>query len=277
MKMELERLRDGLRKKGYLLGQQLGRGAFSEVYCVKEKRTGEVYACKISEHADLLQREGQLLGDIRYPQFPEMYESWREESVGFLVMELVEGENLGEVIRGGGTFSVKRTAEIGMELADGLLYLHDRPSPILFRDIKPDNIMIQPDGCVKLIDFGCACALGKESASKAGTPGFAAPEQLSESGGQTTACDVYGLGRTLLCMLGAGEGDRSGKQLLRVLEACTREEPKERPADMRAVITALLPLVSPNPGSRLLRGRGGLLPKGVVCEKNIRKSTYKNS
>lgn len=286
--MDLGQVREELEKRGYRLGRLLGQGAFSEVYCVEKRRTGESYACKVSGNIRLLRREEEILGDISHPLFAKGCESWQESATGFLVLELVAGENLGEALRRGRTFSARRTAEVGMELAEGLLYLHERQQPILFRDIKPDNIMIRQDGRVKLLDFGCACIAGRDGNSKAGTPGFAAPEQLAESSVQTAACDVYGLGRTLwqlLCTGKSGQEDlgfrerlrenRDRKQLERFLAVCTKEKPSERPADMRAVMAALMPVCSPYSCGR--RRREKFWQEGAVCEKNIKKSTYKNS
>lgn len=277
--MERAKIEEALEKKGYRLGQMQGRGAFSEVYRVERLGTGECFACKVSRHKELIQREKELLENIRHPLFAEAGENWLEADTGFLIMELVEGENLGETIRRGAVFSAKRTAEVGMELAEGLLYLHEKRTPLLFRDVKPDNIVIRRDGRVKLLDFGCVCAIERGHLSQAGTFGFAAPEQLEPGEKQSFACDVYGLGRTLLRMLG-GERKRGRREsrderrLRRFLEACTKEKPSERPADMRAVIRALMPLCNSCRNAR--QWRRTVWQEGITCEKNIRKSACEN-
>lgn len=277
--MERKKIEAALERKGYRLMQMLGRGAFSEVYRVERQGTGEPFACKVSGHCELMRREKELLEKIRHPLFAEVGESWLEEDTGFLIMELIEGENLGEAIRRGAVFSAKRTAEVGMELAEGLLYLHERRTPLLFRDVKPDNMVMRRDGRVKLLDFGCVCDLESGHLSQAGTLGFAAPEQLEAGGKQGFSCDVYGLGRTLLRMLGGGgkqgrRENRDERRLRRFLEVCTKEKPSERPADMRVVIRALQPLCNPR-----RRGKSWgktVWQEGVVCEKNIRKSACEN-
>ena len=268
-----------LERRGYRPVQMIGRGAFSEVYRVERQGMGETYACKISRHREMLRREKELLEHICHPLFAEAVEGWLEEDKGFLIMELIEGENLGEALRRGTVFSAKRTAEVGMELAEGLLYLHERRMPLLFRDVKPDNIVIRRDGRVKLLDFGCVCALESADLSQAGTLRFAAPEQLKAGERQGLTCDVYGLGQTLLRMLGGGRKQgwresRDERRLRRFLEGCTREKPWERPADMRAVMRALIPICNTHRGGRQ-RGKG-IWQEGAVCEKNIRKSAYEN-
>lgn len=278
-----------LEKRGYELGELLGRGAFSGVYRAKRRETGSCAACKISENTELLLREAELLAKLKHPLFPEVYECWQEGGVGFLLIEEISGKNLGEWIRLGRRFSACRIAEIGMELAEGLLYLHERPEPVLFRDIKPENIMLREDGRVKLLDFGCACISGSGGSSRAGTPGYGAPEQFEEGGRQTLLCDVYGLGRTLQAMAGTGLSQEEGvKERLRerrdrrrledFLSVCVRKEPSARPADMRVVMTALCPLCA---AASEKKGRGSwggdFWQEGVVCRKNIWKSSYKTT
>lgn len=277
--MERAEIEKVLEKKGYRLGQMQGRGAFSEVYRVERQGTGESYACKVSRHKELIQREKELLENVRHPLFAEAGENWLEADTGFLIMELIEGENLGEAIRRGAVFSAKRTAEVGIELAEGLLYLHEKRTPLLFRDVKPDNIVIRRDGRVKLLDFGCVCALERGHLSQAGTLGFAAPEQLEAGGKQSFACDVYGLGQTLLRMLGGGRKQgrresRDERRLRQFLDVCTKEKPSERPADMRAVIGALMPLCNSCRSGR--QWRRAVWQEGIICEKNIRKSACEN-
>ena len=328
-KMTQEKDRYSLEKRGYIVGGLLGRGAFSRVYRVEERDTGRRAACKISENIKLMEREEQILKRLKHPLFPEYYDSWREGKTGFLLMEEIFGENLAELIRRGEKLTVYQIAELGMELAEGLLYLHESRPAILFRDVKPENIILREDGRVKLLDFGCACEPDTDGGTRAGTPGFSAPEQLMESGEQTWLCDVYGLGRTLQELLWAGtrqgrtarlcdrQGgrrdreshcDRQGgrrdreslwesrdrKRLEKFLSACVEREPSARPADMRMVMAALFHICAPAfGGNRHGNRHGGWIAgwiknwhgkkcsdfcrRGIICEKNIRKSSWKTS
>ena len=292
---EATKERQSLEGRGYIVRRLLGQGAFSRVYGVEEQGTGRRAACKISENLKLFKREERILKKLRHPLFPEYYGSWQEGDRGYLLMEEILGENLASLIKRGRRFSVYQVAETGMELAEGLLYLHESLPAILFRDVKPDNIMLRRDGRVKLLDFGCACEADTDIRERAGTPGFAAPEQLCRGGEQTSSCDVYGLGRTLQELLGAGAHDvRSGQgrlhglreglrehmdrgRLEKLLTACVEMEPSARPADMRVMAEALFQIcASASAGARQRRG-GHFWQKGIICEKNIRKSTRKTS
>lgn len=300
-RMEWEKEKQSLEKRGYIVRRLLGQGAFSRVYCVEKQGTGTRAACKVSENIKLLKREEEILKKLKYPLFPEYYGSWREGKNGFLLMEEIHGENLAELIRRGKRLSIYQIAELGMELAEGLLYLHESRPAIVFRDVKPENIMLREDGRVKLLDFGCACEPDADNRTRAGTPGFAAPEQLTEGGEQTYLCDVHGLGRTLqeLLWVGSRQGGtgrlserqderrrlrervwerRDRRRLEKLLEACVEKEPSARPADMRVVMAALFHLRAPALGG----GRNGSMSsdfwqEGIICEKNIRKSSRKTS
>lgn len=284
--------RQSLDKRGYTVRRFLGRGAFSGVYEVEERGTGRRAACKISGNLRLLKREEEILRRLGHPLFPEYYGSWQEGGKGFLLMEEVQGENLARLIRRGLRLSARQAAEIGIELAEGLLYLHESRPQIIFRDVKPENIMLGKDGGVKLLDFGCACETETGERTRAGTPGFAAPEQLAEGGEQTLLCDVYGLGRTLQELLRAGEaharnGGSGGKHLCRrckglgerrdrrrlerLLDACVEEKPSVRPPDMRVVAAALSQICSPG-GRECGKPGSGFWQEGIICEKNVRKS-----
>lgn len=265
-----------LRRRGYLRRELLGQGAFSKVYLVEEEGTGRLYACKISHALELLEREALVLAQVRHPLFPEYVAFWEENGLGFLVEEYVRGRNLENAL-GLERFSARRTASIGLELAEGLGCLHGTARHYLFRDVKPANLLICREGGVKLVDFGCACAMDETVSARAGTPGFAAPEQLRGEEPLTPACDVYAVGRTLQAACGAwpagyapqahgagaarwtqahpadngaqatgvwatlGEG-RARKRLLGVLADCTREDPLRRIPDMGSLRNALLPL-----------------------------------
>lgn len=303
-----------LEKRGYIMRRLLGQGAFSRVYRVEERDTGRRAACKISENARLIEREGKILKKLKHPLFPEYYESWQEGKTGVLLMEEIAGENMADFIRQGGKLSIYQIAEMGMELAEGLLYLHESRPAILFRDVKPENIILKADGRVKLLDFGCSCEPDTDGGTRAGTPGFSAPEQLMEGGEQTHLCDVYGLGRTLQELLwagmrqrrtaqlsgGQGEGQRfqeklwerrderklresfwerrDRKRLEKLLEACVEKDPSARPADMRVVMAALFHICAPAfEGGRHGNRCSDFWQKGIICEKNIRKSSWKTS
>lgn len=234
--------------RGYICQRLLGQGAFSRVYRVEDRADHRIYACKTSENIRILEREASVMACVDHPLFPKYIGFWEKMGLGFLIMEYIPGENLEEMRKRRGGFSPRQTVNIGVELAEGLSYLHNRKEAFLFRDIKPANIIIRQDGRAKLIDFGCACSGRERITSRAGSPGFAAPEQLCEGGILTPACDVYGLGRTLRAVMGPGEGiffrrSRRGRRLMHILELCIEERAEKRIADMESVRTALKDLM----------------------------------
>lgn len=221
----------GDRKDGYKLTGLLGEGAFARVY-LAEDSAGRYYACKVSSRGELLAREAGFQKEAaRHPLFPAFYDFWQEENGGgSLLMEYVPGENLERVLRREGALSAGRTAEIGAFLAEGLEYLHCRQDPLLFRDVKPANVILTPEGGVKLLDFGCVCRPGV-CTDRAGTPGFGAPEQFAQGEELNAAADVYGLGRTLERT--AGPNCRG--LLKKIVVRCTEQHLENRPGNMREV------------------------------------------
>lgn len=257
-----------LARRGYVRQRLLGTGMFSDVYCVEDATDGRRYACKVSTRTEMLEREARILAGLRHPLYPEFGTFWREEGLGILIREYVEGSSLEEML-GRRCFSAAQAIRWGMELAAGLSYLHGLPERFLFRDVKPANVIVRQDGRIKLIDLGCVCSLAGEVPSRAGSPGFAAPEQLREGGVLSASCDVYGLGKTLEAMLGEGCGSqrhmeglglwgkstegfdrlkklrhafrkrRARRQLDHVIRACTEEEAERRMVDMENVLKQL--------------------------------------
>lgn len=256
-----------LTKKGYLRRWLLGQGSFSDVYCVEDAADGRLYVCKISWKAETLEWEARVMKRLRHPLFPEYADFWREGRLGFLLREYVPGESLEEMLERR-RFSARQTICVGRMLAEGLQFLHGLPEPLLFRDIKPANVIIRQDGRAALVDLGCVCEMRGKSDSRAGSPGFAALEQLNGDGRLTAACDVYGLGQTLKAMMepkshGLGRTCKSEKPWMgpekrrkkerqsrkekklekgfrHMLEACTKEEAACRIQNMESVLQAFL-------------------------------------
>lgn len=187
--------------RGLIRRGLLGTGTFSDVYCVEDAADGRRYACKVSARTEMLEREARVLERLEHPLYPEFAAFWREAGLGLLLREYVEGHSLEEMLKRR-RFSAGQTVRTGLLLAEGLLYLHRLPEEFAFRDVKPANVIVTQDGGIRLIDLGCVCSMAAEVTSRAGSPGFAAPEQLRAGGCLTPACDVYGLGKTLEAMLG---------------------------------------------------------------------------
>lgn len=260
-------------RHGFHVVRLLGQGAFSQVFLVRKQETGELFACKVSDRQDFARRESELLSRADHPLFPDFFGLWTERGTAFLLMEYVCGSSLEEFLKRRRYFADTQTARVGMELAEGLGFLHQLPESVLFRDLKPANVMIRQDGKIKLLDLGCACELRQSARTRAGTPGFAAPEQLAGEYRPGFASDVYGLGMTLAAM----SGENRGKKLARVIAKCTEQQPELRLSDMKEVMAALAPLCEDGHSkSKIQRFQCVLAPR-VICVKNIWESRYKNA
>lgn len=235
----------------YRLLEEIGKGGFGRVYLAEELETGARWAIKAieqlasSREAEMVRQffdqEQKILSWLSHGSIVRRHEVLSEDNQVFLVMEYVYGMTLQALIAARpGPFRPDAAVELAEQVADILAYLHtQKPHPIIFRDLKPGNLMLTPEGAVKLIDFGIARLYGREQSEKIveweklhpedeeetdklvvssgnatlflgknqdtyclGTPGYAAPEQYAGSGRQTDArTDLYALGVLLHLML----------------------------------------------------------------------------
>lgn len=225
----------------------IGNGAFAWVYHVQEERTGRVLACKVSENRKMLFRENEILQRICHPLFPCSYGVRQSGQLTFLFLEYVAGINLKTLLERRRGLSERQTICIGMQLAEGLLYLHQLSEAILFLDLKPENIMIREDGRVVLLDFGSAGTINQMTGILTGTPGYAAPEQFQIGGKIGIYSDVYALGQVLyrmcpVCRLGVKQ----------VWKDCMRERADERIPDMRVFLQRMRPYASKRKSDRVM-------------------------
>jgi eukaryotic-like serine/threonine-protein kinase len=196
----------------YRLGELLGSGGMGAVYKAHDTRlnrpvamkvmspAGPLSAAELQHFTQLFQAEALRLASLKHPGIPHIYDHFEESECWFLAMEFIEGETLKDYLeRRGGQLPMDEVLNIGLQLADVLNYLHLRQPPIIFRDLKPANVMIAPDGQVFLIDFGIARLFtpGKSQDTFVFlSQGYAAPEQYGTA--QTTVLsDIYSLGATL--------------------------------------------------------------------------------
>jgi serine/threonine-protein kinase len=215
----------------YVIVKQMGQGGMGAVYQVTDLRLpGKVWALKemsaaaltsAAERAlavDAFQQEARLLATLDHPNLPQVVDYFEEGGKHYLVMDFVEGELLEEIVARSGPLPEATVVGLAAQLCDVLEYLHSQSPPVIFRDLKPGNVMVTPEGVVKLIDFGIArfFKTGQASDTQAiGTPGFSPPEQHGRS--QTDArSDVYSLGVTLHQLLTGYDPGQSPFQLPRV-------------------------------------------------------------
>ncbi len=208
---------DHLLEGRYRIVNQVGTGGFGAVYkaedtqhhnrlvAVKEIGLSGLTSGQIIEATDAFNREVMLLSDLKHPHIPRMYGQFTDPEHWYVVMDFIEGETLEEyrVKAPGACLPLMQVLDLGIQLCSVLDYLHHHQPPIIFRDVKPANIMLTPAGNLYLIDFGVARYFkpGKARDTTAlGSPGFAAPEQYGKA--QTTPqSDIYGLGATLYQLL----------------------------------------------------------------------------
>lgn len=143
------------------------------------------------------QREANILATLSHPAIPKIYDffDWNERA--YLVMEYIHGNDLEELLSKTKTLPVEKVIEWAMDLCDVLEYLHNhQPESIIFRDMKPANVMVDNLGKVRLIDFGIAKTFQPNiKHTMIGTEGYSAPEQYK--GNVTPLSDIYSLGATL--------------------------------------------------------------------------------
>jgi len=196
--------------KRYRIVRLVGQGGMGAVYqAVDTRLQGRVCAVKeMSVHAlptqdraaavQNFEREAQLLSRLRHPCLPQVHDFFQDGHSGryYLVMDFVEGQTLETILEQQGTFPEQVVRDWGNQLCDVLHYLHQQTPPIIFRDLKPGNIMVDKSGQIKLIDFGIARYFKpgqNQDTVRFGTPGYAAPEQYGR--GQTDArSDIFSLG-----------------------------------------------------------------------------------
>ncbi|MFN8606255.1 MAG: protein kinase [Vulcanimicrobiota bacterium] len=192
-----------------MIDRLLGQGGMSNLYIATDLQQGNavrVIKEMTARYADpneqkmaenLFMREAQLLATLNHPHIPKVFDKFIFQGKYYLSMEYCQGDDLGKIISDKGTIEEKMAAAWGAQMATVLYYLHRQNPPIVFRDVKPSNIMIVNDQ-VKLIDFGIArhfTSAKKGDTMRIGSPGYAPPEQYS---GQTDPrSDIYALGVTL--------------------------------------------------------------------------------
>lgn len=196
----------------YEIQRVAGRGGMSTVYAARDLRFGQVERmCAIKEMGDSepdpgtralslvnFEREAALLATIAHPAVPKIYDYFAHNGMIYLVLEFIDGNDLERVLfMRKSPFPESDVVRWGIETCDVLEMLHSfEPSPIIFRDLKPSNIMLRSSGRVALIDFGIARTFqGSQRGTMIGTEGYAPPEQYR--GMADARGDVYALGATL--------------------------------------------------------------------------------
>ena len=186
---------------GYRIRHRLGKGGMAVVYAADDTRAERQVALKMMSHrlvycpdaAERFDFEANTIRGFDHPNIVRLIDRFEAFHTYFLVLEFVEGRTLDEFIRDGQVFSSGDIQRIAGQIAAGLKYAHG--CGIVHRDVKPSNVMVSPDGSVRLMDFGLACPIddAPDTISVVGTPQYMAPEQLRD-GVTSERSDCFGLG-----------------------------------------------------------------------------------
>ena len=195
----------------YSVMRKLGRGGMSAVYqardlrfpnitrlvAVKELLHSSHDAAMLEAVLSSFEREANLLATLTHPAIPRIYDYFTIGERSFLVMEYITGQDLEAILEEAANgLPVEKVVSWGIELCDVLTYLHTHQPPIIFRDMKPSNVMIDENGILRLVDFGIAKLFAPDhKGTMIGTEGYSPPEQYRGEAGPLS--DLYALGATL--------------------------------------------------------------------------------
>lgn len=194
----------------YKILSEVGHGGMSVVYLAINERANKTWAvkevrkdgvCDFEAVKQGLVVETDMLKKLNHPHLPSIIDVIDTEDSFLIVMDYIEGRSLQSVLKHGGAQPKDQVVEWGKQLCDVLGYLHSREPAIIYRDMKPANVMLKPDGDITLIDFGTAREFKNrtmvEDTTCLGTRGYAAPEQFGGRGQTDARTDIYCLGATL--------------------------------------------------------------------------------
>ncbi len=239
----------------YALIKHIAKGGACDVYLAQEIDSGIYYAAKIAlkSNADhkidvsleIVRQEIQMLQNLRHPAIPQIRDVIENENYVCVIQDYVEGKNLNDLVHQFGPYPSDYVIGWAKQICAFLAYIHSFHPPYIYRDMKPANLILQPSGYIKVIDFGIMRTYkpGKlRDTVVLGTRGYAAPEQYGTA--QTDPrTDIYGLGVTMYFLL-TGDDPKNpnfsgikpvcalnpsvSKGMEYIIEKCTRIDPNQR-------------------------------------------------
>ena len=236
--------------KEYKKIKVLGEGGNSIVYLVEDINDGQLLTFKTPKIRDgeedihsikSFENEAKILSRLDHEAIP----GFCGKIGSGILLQHFEGTSLEKYLMKKGVFSEKEAVRIALELTDILRYLHGKREPVIYRDLKPSNIVMKPDGHIALIDFGAARIYSpnrKSDTVNLGTYGFAAPEQFGNLGQTDPRTDIYCFGMTLLQLISGVDTKDSEEvsrykrngvagvsdELMGIIEKCTRPDRNDR-------------------------------------------------
>ena len=210
----------------YEVLREIGHGGMSVVYLAMDTHLNKQWAVKEIRKkgsgkndeivVNSLLAEANMMKRLDHPTLPRIVDIIDNGVTIYVVMDYIEGESLDKILNEYGAQPEEKVITWAMQIADALAYLHGQKPPIIYRDMKPANVMLKPEGNIKIIDFGIAREYKEQNLADTtvlGTKGYAPPEQYS---GQTDPrSDIYALGMTMHHLL-TGVDPRSGEAYVSV-------------------------------------------------------------
>jgi eukaryotic-like serine/threonine-protein kinase len=256
----------------YLVVDCLGRGGSSVVYKARHLHMPQRYvALKTLDHHDIhkgdeallrFRREIEIVTRLDHPNIVRAYDVIRTRTQLYLVLEYVEGKDLGSFVKQRGRLQVEEAVDYVIQAAHGLAYAHKQG--IIHRDLKPGNLLLTNEGVVKIADLGLARVYGPDldkedegltaQGSCLGTPEFMPPEQAEDSSKADPRSDLYSLGATLFHLL-TGDMPVTGSSVMHRIQRLLLSPPKPlmdaRPDVPGPVAVVVDRLRARNPAHRL--------------------------
>ena len=237
----------------YRLLREIGNGSAGNVYLAEDLVLGKRWAVKaVPAEKVHLAGGARLLAELDHPGIVRITDRLTEDGVVYTVMDHIEGTRL-DRYREGREISVSEACFLAAQICGILEYLHSRPVPVIFRDLKPTNLILAEDGSLRLIDFDAAVRADEANGIMQGTRGYAAPEQFS--GKSSEKSDLYAAGACLRFLMPsaireAGQslyGKEDWGEVQKICRKAMAEKPEDRYASAGEMKAALLAAVGQQP------------------------------
>ncbi len=247
-------MRIDVKEKRYEYIKQIGKGATACVYQAKDCMVGRIVAIKMIYDLEIGRHECMILQGLHQKGIPNVFDYFEENENSFLVMEYIDGISLRAVIEKKGALEEQKCILYLLELAEILFYLHNLQTPIIYMDLKPENIIIAKNNQVYLIDYGAACYKYEQAKKWYGTKKYAPPELLEEQDDKVIfldeRVDIYSFGTVGIFMkTGVLKGELPYTMIVsqlqnyfidvrleNVLIKCVHEKREKRYRNMKEVI-----------------------------------------